>query len=103
MSRSTASRHAAGEPGREKTTRPARTPAWARESIAAEPISWYERARNSSPKPGRRFSSKASIASKVWSRGVMPVPPVKITAWTLGWAQAWWSTAWTWLGSSRTR
>ena len=38
ISRSTASRHAAGEPGREKITRPARTPAWARESIAADPI-----------------------------------------------------------------
>ena len=38
--RSTASRQAAGEPGSEKTARPARTPAWARESIAADPISW---------------------------------------------------------------
>jgi hypothetical protein len=40
MRRSTASRQAAGEPGKEKTARPARTPAWARESIAADPISW---------------------------------------------------------------
>src|SRR5687768_10991777 len=51
-------------------------PIWARDSMAAAPISWKDSMRKSSPKPGSRLSSIASTASNVESRDVMPVPPV---------------------------
>src|SRR6202165_3443368 len=51
-------------------------PIWARESMAAAPISWNDSIRNSSPNPGSRLSSMASTASNVESRDVIPVPPV---------------------------
>ena len=66
---------AAGTPARPPTT-----PASARDSIAAGPISWNDSMRNSSPKPGRRRSNSAPTASGVRSRGPMPVPPVTMTA-----------------------
>src|SRR5215831_7987315 len=70
--------------------------------MAAAPTSWYESTRKSSPKPGSRLSSIASTASKVESREVMPVPPVRITACTPGFAHASRTTRWTSAGSSRT-
>src|SRR5205814_1924931 len=82
MRRSQASRTAAGLPGRAKTIRPSRvTPATARESMAALPISWKESMRNSSPNPGSGRAMAALTASKVLSREVMPVPPVISTTW----------------------
>ena len=43
--------------------------------------------RKSSPKPVSRLSSSASTASKVESREVIPVPPVRMKASTAGSAQ----------------
>src|SRR5690606_10859963 len=77
---SIASWMAAREPGSAATTRPRTTPASARESSAAAPISWYESIRNSSPKPGITRSSTGVSASGVTSRGAIPVPPVRNTA-----------------------
>jgi len=69
--------HRRGAPGKAKTIRPSRvTPATARESMAALPISWKESMRNSSPNPGSGRAMAALTASKVLSREVMPVPPV---------------------------
>ena len=56
------------------------TPATARDSIAAGPISANESERNSSPNPSRRLSSRPTTASYVVSRGARPVPPLTITA-----------------------
>src|ERR1700730_2412478 len=82
MRRSQASRTAAGLPGMAKTIRPSRvTPATARESMAALPISWNESVRNSSPNPGSGRAMAALTASNVLSREVMPVPPVIRTTW----------------------
>src|SRR6267142_536842 len=82
MRRSQASRTAAGLPGMAKTIRPSRvTPARARESMAALPISWNESMRNSSPNPGSGRAMAALTASNVLSREVMPVPPVIRTTW----------------------
>ena len=61
--RSQASRRAFGEPGNAHTTTPLRTPARARERIAALPISSYESQRKSSPKPGMSVSSQARTVS----------------------------------------
>src|SRR3989442_4990140 len=58
--------------------------------------------RKSSPKPGSRLSSSASIASNVASRDVIPVPPVTITAWTRSSPHASRTTRCTSAGSSRT-
>src|SRR6185436_5472183 len=78
--RRTASSTAAGDPGSKKTSARPTTPASARDSIAAGPISWNDSIRNSSPKPGKRRSNSAPTASGVRSRGPMPVPPVTMTA-----------------------
>ena len=67
-----ARRTAFSEPGSEMITFFWASPAQARLSIAADPISWKLSIRNSSPKPSSRFSSSASIASNVVSRDVMP-------------------------------
>ena len=64
----------------QKHQRAPTTPASARDSIAAGPISWNESMRKSSPKPSRRRSKSAPTASGVRSRGAMPVPPVTSTA-----------------------
>src|SRR2546426_1078574 len=58
--------------------------------------------RKSSPKPGSRLSSSASIASNVASRDVIPVPPVTITAWTRSSPHASRTTRCTSAGSSLT-
>ena len=79
ISRRTASSTAAGEPGSRNTSAAPTTPASARDSIAAGPISWNDNMRNSSPKPGRRRSNSAPTASGVRSRGPIPVPPVTMT------------------------
>ena len=64
-----------------KTSNPSRvTPAAARESIAALPISWNESCRNNSPNPGKGRAIAPEIASKVLSRFEIPVPPVINTA-----------------------
>ena len=81
ISFSSASRQACGEPGSEKTSRPCTTPACARDIMAAAPTSWYESMRKSSPKPEMRLVSRDSTASKVESREVMPVPPVRMNTW----------------------
>src|SRR5262245_35586487 len=63
-----ASPTAAVEPGSDTmTVRPA-TPATARDSIAAGPISAKDSERNSSPNPSRRLSRRATTASYVVSR-----------------------------------
>ena len=53
----------ASEPGSRKMAQPPATPAVARDSIAAGPISWKLSIRNSSPKPSSRFSKRAVTAS----------------------------------------
>ena len=57
------SRTAFREPGSAMTTLPRAAPATARDNIAAGPISSKLRARNSSPKPSRRFSIRPAITS----------------------------------------
>ena len=79
-----ASSTAAVDPGTDTSTRPRATPATARDSIAAAPISWNDSIRNSSPKPSSRLSSSPTTASYVVSRGASPVPPFTITAWIAG-------------------
>jgi hypothetical protein len=70
-----------GQPGRAKTTAPWTTPAVARESMAALPISAWLSIRNSSPKPGIGLSNMRLTTSKVESREVSPVPPLDTTTW----------------------
>src|SRR5208337_3642768 len=66
---SSASRHAAGDPGSAAMILPALIPATARLIIAADPISLYDSIRKSSPNPSSSLSRSGRTASIVVSRG----------------------------------
>ena len=71
-------------------------PASALDCTVDEPISWKDRARNTSPKPSMSLSNSGRTASGVESRPEKPVPPVTSTASTPGSAIQAESTALIW-------
>jgi len=75
-------------------------PAVARDSIAAAPTCSKLSIRNSSPNPGRVFSSSAASVSYVVSRPETPVPPLTSTTLDVGTSSS--TAARTSAGSSRT-
>ena len=74
----------------------------AQEIIAADPISSKLSMRKSSPNPSSRFSNRASTASNVPSRAVMPVPPVVMMTRVAASVSHCFTDAVTCAGSSRT-
>ncbi len=83
-----ASSTAAREPGMTRTTSLPTRPPTARLSMHAGPISAKLSIRNNSPKPGRALVRSPDTVSNVWSRGLIPVPPVTRTASTVS-SPAW--------------
>jgi len=61
------------DPGKQNIKVALATPDTARDAMVEVPISSYETARNTSPKPASSLSSNTFTASGVLSRPVMPV------------------------------